>query len=113
MLPAQGRRDSKTCGLPERRHEAVRPPAPSLCDRVAVEARLLDVAATDAVAEIVIVLRGTVRSWRGPGLGLWRIQIGDGHHRIVSSQSVISVTPMKKRPRLRHQESPGVNATDK
>jgi len=84
-----------------------------LCDRVAVEARLLDVAASNAVAEIVIVLRGRVRPWRGAGRGLWRVRIGDGHHRIVSSQSVIAVTPVKKRPRSRSQSCPEDLAADR
>jgi hypothetical protein len=84
-----------------------------LSDQVAVEARLLDVAASDAVAEIVIVLRGRVRPWRGPGRGLWRVRIGDGHHRIVSTHSVIAVTPVKKRPRSCTRGTPEGEATDR
>lgn len=98
--------DASTHGDP------VRASSPGLCDRVAVEARLLDVAASDAVAEIVIVLRGTVRPW-GPGRGLWRVQIGDGHHRIVSTHSVIAVTPVKKRPRSCTRGTPEGEATDR
>ena len=63
-----------------------RPAAP--CDRADVEARLFDVAIDDAEAELLVVLRGTVRPWGGPGRGLWRVQLDDGHHRIVSAQSV-------------------------
>jgi hypothetical protein len=98
--------DASTHGDPERAS------FPGLCDRVSVEARLLDVAASDAVAEIVIVLRGRVRPWRGAGRGLWRVGIGDGHHRIVSTHSVIAVTLVKKRPRSRTQSSPEGEAAD-
>jgi hypothetical protein len=84
-----------------------------LSDQVAVEARLLDVAASDAVAEIVIVLRGRVRPWRGPGRGLWRVRIDDGHHRIVSTHSVIAVTPVQKRATSRTRSSSEVKTTDR
>jgi hypothetical protein len=88
-------------------------PTPALCDRVAVEARLLDVANSDAVAELVVVLRGTVRPWRGRGRGLWRVQLGDGQHRVVSSQSVIAVTPVRTRAGSRMQGHPEDQAADR
>ena len=91
--------------------DAVRPPTSALCDRVDVEARLLDVAASDAVTELVVVLRGTVRQCRGPGRDLWRVRLGDGHHRIVSTQSVIAVTPV--RTRAESHENPEDQAADR
>jgi hypothetical protein len=103
---------SKSSGDAATHGDPVRASTPGLCDSVAVEARLLDVAASDAVAEIVIVLRGRVRPWRGTGRGLWRVGIGDGHHRIVSTNSVIAVTPVQKRPRSRTQGSPKGEAAD-
>jgi len=75
-----------------------RPAAP--CDRADVEARLFDVAINDAEAELLVVLRGTVRPWAGPGRGLWRVQLDDGHHRIVSAQSVIAVRRVRTRAEL-------------
>src|SRR5262249_25403457 len=104
---------SKPSGDASTHGDPVRASSPSLCDRVAVEARLLDVATSDSVAEIVIVLRGRVRPWRGAGRGLWRVRIADGHHRIVSTQSVIAVTPVKKRPRSRSQSGPEDEAADR
>jgi hypothetical protein len=103
---------SKPSADADTRGDPVRASSSGLCDRVAVEARLLDVAASDTVAEIVVVLRGTVRPWQGSGRGLWRVQIGDGHHRIVSTHSVIAVTPVKKRARSRTQCSPEGKAAD-
>jgi hypothetical protein len=107
VVTSKPSRDVGTHGDP------VRAASSGLCDRVAVEARLLDVAASDAVAEIVIVLRGRVRPWRGAGRGLWRVGIGDGHHRIVSTQSVIAVTPVKSRPRSHTQNSAEDEAADR
>ena len=104
---------SKPAGDASTHGDPVRASSSGLCDRDAVEARLLDVAASDAVAEIVIVLRGRVRPWRGAGRGLWRVGIGDGHHRIVSTHSVIAVTPVKKRPRSRTQSSPEDETADR
>jgi hypothetical protein len=78
--------------------EPRRPAAP--CERADVEARLFDVAINDAEAELLVVLRGTVRPWGGPGRGLWRVQLDDGHHRIVSAQSVIAVTRVRTRAEL-------------
>jgi hypothetical protein len=103
---------SKPPGDASTHGDPVRASSPGLCDRVAVEARLLDVAASDAVAEIVIVLRGRVRPWRGAGRGLWRVGIGNGHYRILSTHSVIAVTPVTKRPRSRTQSSPEDEAAD-
>jgi hypothetical protein len=65
-----------------------------MCDRRDVETRLLDVATSDTVTELVVVLRGTVRRCRGAQRGLWRVQLGDGHRRIVSTESVIAITPV-------------------
>jgi hypothetical protein len=93
--------------------DPVRASSPGLCDRVAVEARLLDVAASDAVVEIVLVLRRRVRPWRGSGRGLWCVRIGDGHHRIVSTHSVIAVTPVQKRARSRTRFSSEVKTADR
>ena len=84
--------------------------APAPCEQVDVEARLFDVAIDDAEAELVVVLRGTVRPWGGPGRGLWRVQLEDGHHRIVSAQSVIAVT--RVRTRAESRGSPEGNAAD-
>jgi hypothetical protein len=75
--------------------------APAPCEQLDVEARLFDVAINEAEAELVVVLRGTVRPWGGPGRGLWRVQLEDGHHRIVSAQSVIAVTRVRTRAELR------------
>jgi len=77
----------------------LRRPAP--CERADVEARLFDVAINDTEAELLVVLRGTVRPWGGPGRGLWRVQLDDGHHRIVSAQSVIAVTRVRTRAEFR------------
>ena len=77
----------------------LRRPAP--CERGDVEARLFDVAINDTEAELLVVLRGTVRPWGGPGRGLWRVQLDDGHHRIVSAQSVIAVTRVRTRAEFR------------
>ena len=84
---------------PNTRGDAVLQRAP--CEQVDVEARLFDVAIDDAEAELVVVLRGTVRPWGGPGRGLWRVQLEDGHHRIVSAQSVVAVTRVRTRTELR------------
>lgn len=92
--------------------DAVRPPAPSICDSLDVEARLLDVAGSDAVTELVVVLRGTVRPWRGPGRGLWRVQLSDGHHRIVSTRSVIAVTPVRTRASSGARDNPEDQGAD-
>ncbi len=95
MLPAYDVVTSKPSGDASMHPDAMRSSTPALCDRVAVEARLLDVASSDAVAELVVVLRGTVRPCRGQGPSLWRVHLGDGHHRVVSTQSVIAVTPLR------------------
>src|SRR5262249_31429422 len=54
---------------------SLRRPAP--CERVDVETRLFDLAINDTEAELLVVLRGTVRPWGGPGRGLWRVQLED------------------------------------
>ncbi len=68
-----------------------------ISDREAAEARLGDAAERGVVTELVLVLRGTVHRLRGPGgmNGLWRVQLRDGHHRIVSAESVIAITPIR------------------
>ena len=91
--------------------DAVPRRAPAPCERVDVEARLFDVAINDAEAELLVVLRGTVRPWGGPGRGLWRVQLEDGHHRIVSAQSVIAVTRVRTRTDFR--ASPEGGAADR
>jgi len=80
--------------------DAVPGRAPAPCDRFDVETRLFDVAIDDAEAELLVVLRGTVRPWGGQGCGLWRVQLDDGHHRIVSAQSVIAVRRVRTRAEL-------------
>src|SRR5262249_7535540 len=88
---------------------SLRRPAP--CERVDVETRLFDLAINDTEAELLVVLRGTVRPWGGPGRGLWRVQLEDGHHRIVSAQSVIAVRPVRTRTEFR--ASPEGEAADR
>jgi len=72
----------------------------SLCDPLDVENRLLDVAANQTMAEFIVVVRGTIRPWRERGRGLWRVQLPDGQHRVVSTESVLAVTPLSRRARL-------------
>ena len=46
--------------------------------------------------ELVVVLRGTVHRRRGYPRPLWRVRLLDGHYRVVSAESIVAATPVKK-----------------
>jgi hypothetical protein len=62
----------------------------------ASETRLADAAATSAVFEIVVVLRGTVHRRAGHPADLWRVRLPNGRYGVFSADSVIAVTPVAK-----------------
>ena len=61
-----------------------------------VDARLEDAAATGKPLELIVVLRGTVCRRRGHPRALWRVRLLDGHYRVVSADSIVAATPVKK-----------------
>jgi hypothetical protein len=62
-----------------------------------VDSRLEDAAATGKTLELLVVLRGTVhRRWGQPG-PMWRVRLPDGHYRVVSAESIVAATPVKKK----------------
>jgi hypothetical protein len=61
-----------------------------------VDLRLEDAAATGRTLELVVVMRGTVHRRRGYPRPLWRVRLLDGHYRVLSSESIVAATPVKK-----------------
>src|SRR5690348_15937441 len=61
-----------------------------------VDARLEDAAATGKTVELVVVLRGTVHRRRGHPWPLWCVRLQDRHYRVVSAESIVAMTPVKK-----------------
>jgi hypothetical protein len=61
-----------------------------------VDARLEDAAATGETLELIVVLRGTVCRRRGHARTPWRVRLLDGHYRVVSADSIVAATPVKK-----------------
>jgi hypothetical protein len=61
-----------------------------------VDVRLEDAASTGKTLELVVVLRGTVHRRRGHARPLWRVRLPDGHYRVVSPESIVAATPVKK-----------------
>jgi hypothetical protein len=58
--------------------------------------RLEDAAATGSTFELVVVLRGTVHRLPGHSEALWRVRLPGGHYRVVSAESIVALTPVKK-----------------
>jgi hypothetical protein len=77
----------------------------SMSDGADAEAKLRDVADTNTAAELVVVLRGTVRRWGGRGSGLWVVRLPDGKRRIVSSDSVVAVTRARAASSIHHHRA--------
>jgi hypothetical protein len=87
-------------GAPPTRLSAPRErvPEPIGCGPLAREAnlRLEAAAATGKTFELVVVLRGTLHRLRNHPDEMWRVRLPDGHYRVVSADSIVAVTPVKK-----------------
>jgi hypothetical protein len=61
-----------------------------------VDARLEDAAATGGTIELIVVLRGTLHRRAGQPRPVWQVRLPDGHYRVVSAESIVAATPVKK-----------------